>query len=392
MASRSQSSGPGFGAIVAGIALVALAIYSFRDPSVTTSAEMASRGEPPVPGQPARTQGKATSAESPGTSATSRDITTLLEDAFRDFPAAKGEEESRTILSNLREAIRGAPPEKAAAEILAFLRQNRDVPTGLPFSVGADGMLDNAPTLRLALLDLLPSLDPHAALAMARELMDRRTTPDEYALSLRNLAWNDLDGDMRQELSKRFLAMLDTPWVREPTAGFLEAMDIAVELGGRPVFERVISLARDASSRSDDVLSQAAWMALDRMVLREPSILTTSFERDPAWLGFAPLQRASLLSRLDIADPAQRDIFTAYLSAPRTADELDYFTSLFPNRNYLQGHRLVTSEEETPSIDDIAADDAKVAGILKTIEKSENPQVSSIAARILVRLQDGSGQ
>ncbi|MCU0749383.1 MAG: hypothetical protein MUF13_07550, partial [Akkermansiaceae bacterium] len=117
---------------------------------------------------------------------------------FRDeFARSPDAETSREILEALRQTIREAPDEQEAAAALAsYLKSGVDVFTKLPFEVGEEGMLATAPTLRTALLDLLVTLDPTLALELARTIMNQTSSPDEYAIALRNLAWNDLDGDL----------------------------------------------------------------------------------------------------------------------------------------------------------------------------------------------------
>ena len=211
------------------------------------------------------------------------------------------------------------------------------------------------------------------ALDLAREIMDQRTTPDEYAISLRNLAWNDLDGDLRAELSGRFMDLLETPWLDQPSAGFLEAFDIAVEVGGTEMFDRMVSLARETLAKSNSAASRATFMSLDRMIVREPAVLTAALTAaladNPGWMEFAPQQRASLVSRLDIADPEQRDLFVRYLTTTsHEAGELEYFAKIFPNQNFLHGHRLVTGDDSTPTIAEVTAADARVLAELDSLD------------------------
>jgi hypothetical protein len=308
-------------------------------------------------------------------------ITALIHQALTDFRAAKpGSAEAATILAKLREAIRTATDEQATAEaIVAFLKTGEDIATGLPFQVGTEGSLASAPSLRLALLDLLPGLDPAASLEMARQIMDQRTNADEYALSLRNLAWNDLEGDLRTELTTRFTALIKSPWVEQPSAGFLEAFDIAVEIGGRPMIDQLSVLA------GNETTVQAALIALDRITLRDPSALVDAASQ-PGWMDATPIQRASLLSRLDLTAPDQRALFLRYLAAPNHGEgELEYFAKIFPNRNYLAGQRLVTTPEVTPSIAEVAAADARALAALGEINATG--PASEVIAKIRERLK-----
>ncbi len=387
MVGPSQRTNAGW--ILAGIALAGLALYSSLEPVAEKAPAAPMAGEEPGK-EPEVAGGGKMSGQDEGSRTV--DLSRVLDEALVNFRTALEPEEARALLANLRDAIRRAPDGKAAAVLVEFLRRGGDAPTGLAFSVGADGVMDGVPTLRVALLDLLPSLDPTAALELARELMAGKASQDEYALCLRNVAWNDLDGDMRQELATRFFEMLQMPWIKDPSAGFLEAFDVAVEVGGKPMFDRLVTVAREAEQRADDDLARAAYMSLDRMVTRDPALVRGSMEKDAAWMDFAPMQRASLVSRLDITDAAQLGLFTTYLTSPRAAGELEYFAGLYPNRNYLHGNRLVTADEATPGLAEVMADDAKVAGILKTMDLSGSPAAMGAVGKILGRIDGESGK
>ena len=314
-------------------------------------------------------------------------ITALIQKSLEDFRNNHDPAQARQILRLFRESLRQAPEDGAAAAIVDFLKTGADAPTGLPFSVGPDGMMATVPTLRLALLDLLPSLDPMVALEIARELMDQQTSPDEYALSLRNLAWNDLDGDLHNELTERFLELLKTPWLNQPSAGFLESFDVAVEAGGSRMFDALVSLVHGTIAKPNAAVSQATYLSLDRMIVRDRTLLTTEFSKDPTWTDFAPQQRASMLSRLDITQPEQRDLFLRYLSSiPHPAGELDYFAKIFPNQNYLAGYHLVTAAEATPGIADVMAADAQVLKELDTLPALLTGDAAAAVLKIKQRL------
>ena len=307
----------------------------------------------------------------------------LIRSSLQDFRSNPDAAQAAVLLRSLRDGIRNAPEEEAAAAVVAFLKTGDDAPTRLPFTVGPDGMMEAVPSVRSALLDLLPSLDPVAALGVAREIMNQRTSADEYALALRNMAWNDLDGDLKSELSARFMDLLKSPWLDQPSAGFLEAFDIAVEVGGRPMFDRLVALASEATVKSNPAASRAAFMSLDRMIVRDRALLTTAFSADAGWMDFAPQQRASLMSRLDITEPPQREVFSRYLAATsHAAGELEYFAKVFPNENFLYGHRLVTADEATPTIDEVKAADVRVVAELAALEPTV-PEVAKGAIRTI---------
>jgi hypothetical protein len=313
-------------------------------------------------------------------------VTRLIESTIPRFNASSGREESNAILEELREGIRNADPHHAALAISTFLKTGRDASTKLPFVVGSEGVMTTAPTLRTALLDLLGSSAPAAALELSREVMDAKGSPDEYAIALRNLAWNDLDGDLKNELSSRFNDMLEKKdWLADPSAGFLEALDAAVKLADLPTLS---TLARiHSGTASDNPLARATFIALDRMVLGSPALLVQANTVDPGLASLTPTLRASLFSRLDVTDPAQRDVFSGYLAAPNHGPtETDYFTSIFPNGNFLQGHWLITSGEPGQSIESRLAADRAVLKEIESLQSTARGDSAAILARIRERL------
>ncbi len=339
--------------------------------------------------QPEATNAR-TGVPQPGLTATPKpQITALIRSSLEAFRTNRDPARASAILRALRDGIHQAAEDETAASIVAFLNTGDDAPTELPFIVGPDGMMEVVPSVRLALLDLLPSLDPLAALEVARELMDQRTSADEYALALRNMAWNDLDGDLRNELSRRFMDLLKSPWLDQPSAGFLEAFDIAVEIGGRPMFDRMVALAGEATAKSNVAASRAAFMSLDRLIVRDHTLLTTALPADAGWMDFAPQQRASLMSRLDITEPGQRDVFSRYISTtPHAAGELEYFAKVFPNENFLYGHRLVTADDATPTITEVTAADARVVAVLDALDAAATGEGVTAIRTIRERLKN----
>ena len=292
------------------------------------------------------------------------------------------------ILRSLKNGLLAGPEDESVAAIVAFLESGEDAVTGLPFVVGPDGVMALVPTLRTALMDLLPTLDPQVALEAARVVMKRRSSQDEYALALRNMAWNDLDGDMREELGARLNDMLEIEsWMENPSTGYLEAFDIALEIGGPGWFATMSQVAEKGVAGDTSELSKAAFVALDRMVLRDPSLLMTA-DLEAGWMDSAPRPRASLMSRLDVTQPEQQALLIRYLNSESPGPgELEYFAALFPNGNILHGHRLVTADEETPSIAGRQELDRRILEVVETLIESANGPAKKTLTEIETRLK-----
>ena len=369
------------------VVLIAMGLwfaFSNRSRQTESTAEKDSRI---IPAGKPRLRQDPISSGPPGTGLQDHQITTAIEACLAGFSQSNGPEESSAHLEALRSAIRSAPdPQAAASAIADFLKSGKDAPSSLPFSIGPQGVMNTSPSLRTALLDLLPSLDPTLALEVARSVMDHTDSADEYALGLRNLAWNDLNGDLKEELGIRFDQLLQSKdWMAKPSAGFLESFDAAVELSDEPHFSSMFQIGREALAGNNPPIARAAMMALDRMILRNPSLLVNAYERESGLSGLPPEQRASLLSRLDITEPSQRETFVRYLNATvHGSNELDDFSSLFPNGNYLHGHWLITTAESTHTIESRLAEDRKVLAELDRIapEMQSNETILRIRERL----------
>lgn len=279
------------------------------------------------------------------------------------------------ILASLRAELFHGDLESSARAVSDFLRSRRDAATGMGFSLGADGVLATAPTLRTALLNWHPSLDPLVSLEMAREILKSTDSADEYAVAMRNLAWNDHDGDLKPELHAAFQHMFNRrDWRADPTAGYLESFDVAVALGDPLTFQMLAECSNPDAN--DPSIVRAASMSMDRMVLREPGHLADAWNENPQWMDQAPMQRASLLSRLDITREDHRAVFMDYLSSDRiTPEEREYFEALYPNGNHLHGHRLVTTNEPSPTIDERAEMDREI--LRELVDLSEQAPASA---------------
>jgi hypothetical protein len=270
------------------------------------------------------------------------------------------------LLAELKKLLHHADPDEAAAALVAFLETGADSPTKLGFKIGPEGIMEETPTLRTALLDLLGQTDPTQSADYARVIMGTTRSADEYALAMRNLAWSSPGDTLQAELKNAFLGMLGrSEWRMNPTTGFLEAFDLAVATGA--LQEVAPLLQNQPVGVAEPPISRAAFVALDRMMLRNPDMVVATFVRDPSFLAQAPFHRASIMTRLDPRQPSQKDLLAQYLLRPDHASgELDYFAGVFPNGNRFSSHRLTTGWEAGGGI---AEQDAIDQAVLQTLEE-----------------------
>jgi hypothetical protein len=190
-------------------------------------------------------------------------------------------------------------------------------------------------------LDELGRLDPAAAADYSKVILASMDSSDEWAVALRNLATGDPSADGRALLAQKTAQMLQhTPWQQNPSAGFLEAFDVAVYLGGTGFVPTLSGLVR---SQDNPAVAHAAFLALDRLVINEPAPILQAMENDPAMMAGRESTRADYFARANVSDPQQRQILESYLlNRAISTSELQTFASVYPNANFMVSANLLT--------------------------------------------------
>ena len=301
-------------------------------------------------------------------------------------------ERALRLLQELTEKFLAADPDKASATLLAYLRSGQDLPTGLDFVIG-EGGLEEWPSLRAFLLDLLGKVDPEEAARYARaEVIPAKNSTVEYAVSLRIL-WN-LGGaqEASPELTQAWLGLLEKPdWSVRPDAAWMESMDFAGRLpSAMPVFVATATewLAQPAASGGK---AEAAQLALERAARNHPVETLGTLLQSPAWLsqGRGPGIRASLFARADLADSKQAEILDRYLSSldPGSGEAMA-FAKAFPYRKFsvspgLSGFPNLQTPEEIRRSNQAAADFFRQA-----VAEGRYPGLRDEIAQIQARLME----
>ena len=309
-----------------------------------------------------------------------------LQGVARSLGSSDDPDRSFEMLSDLRTDIESMDPESVCLDFRRFLESGVDAPTGLRLAAGTDGMLDAWPTLRVFILDRLPSVDPEAGLEISLRVMEEMTSPDEYAIALRNLAWSDLDGDLAEDLIHRLDRMFSrADWVAQSSPGLLEAIDAAVVLPEDAGVEVALRITALGNSTGNQPLTRAAMMALDRMIERNPATLV---DWEPAER-LQPEQRASLMSRIDPSEAEQLRVFSDYLAGLANERELAVFSRLFPNGNQLRGNRLFSASLPTVSIGQRREKDVRILDAIRDLEFPAASPAAVALQQIRERLEAG---
>lgn len=302
---------------------------------------------------------------------------------MKSFSDAKA---ARIRLAELRKKLSVMPDVAAADAIRKFLYSKADAATHLGFKLASNGSLDEAPTLRTFLLDELGRLDPAAAAKYSKIILASMDSPDEWAVALRNLAAGDSIAEGRALLAQKTLQMLAyVPWQQNPSAGYLEAFDVAVYLGGTDLLPTLSDLIRQ---KDNPAVAHASFLALDRLVINNPGTVLSALEAAPDLMQGRESTRADYFARADVRDPQQRQILENYLLNPAiSAAEINTFAGVYPNANFMISHNLLT---QTITLDRESLINRDAQSLTVAQEWLANPRFANLRPeleRVIQRLQ-----
>jgi hypothetical protein len=276
----------------------------------------------------------------------------LINETYENIIAHSNQEVRHDFINSLRKKLISEPSNENDQAILQFLGLGLDVETGSGFHVDKRGFLSVSPTLRVTLIDVLGIVNPELAADYADQVFATKNSADEWAISLRNVAWNYPETRDIPLLKEKLLAALThDPWLENPSAGFLHSFDLAVYTQSSSLIpEFTAMLERDNSSK----LSHAAIMVMDKMILDNPTPSLNFFLENPGLLADRPHTRAGFFSRADVSDSRQEKLIENYLAQPNlSTEEAETFAKLFPNFNLIISNNLLT-ENHTYTLSEMA--------------------------------------
>ena len=270
-----------------------------------------------------------------------------------------------TVLRLLREFMQKAfssNPDAAAAALLEFLQSGEDEMTGLDFIVGEAG-LDEWPTLRAFLLDLLGKIDLDAAsqYALANIIPFKKSTP-EYAVSLQIL-WNYGGAEEPSpDLTAAWLGLLQkADWAAKPDAAWLESLDFASRIPeAMPEF---LKASTEWLADPENVVERvgAVDLSLERVAVQQPVVVMKALIADSSLLGKGRgvYQRSQIFARANLNDAGQQRLLVAYVKGlDPTSREAELFFDQFPCHNFSVGPGLSGQPQLQSSRDVIQSDRA----------------------------------
>jgi len=261
-----------------------------------------------------------------------------VQSGAQQLRAAKSALDSKNSFAELKAALRQMDTKEAREWLLAELASGKDFATQLDLTLDSAKNLAGWPSWRVFLLDLLFLTDPEAAAALSRDLLGTSSSPDEWAVCLRNVARAGKDEALLQTKSAELLRRKE--WQKKPSAGYLEAFDVIVHTRNTALAPELLA---NCDAREEKAVRHASFLTLDRLIMAEPAKVLPELARDASKHPQSGLMLSNMIARADVRDNAQRQAVETYLLDPkRTAEELRGFASVFPNANIAVSQNLLT--------------------------------------------------
>lgn len=221
-----------------------------------------------------------------------------------------------------------------------YVKSQSDVQFHIPFSVGENGRLSNAPSLRIFALDLLGVVNKSEADSTCRDIIKRSDEVSEIAICLRNIAWGGLPDSRSIILAKANELVRTANPKADHSPALLHLFDIFVYTKDTGAIPFLASLQTKATNAA---FSEAAHLALYKIAQRMPNEVARVLLDTPEYLNDFPKARADLLALVDISETTGREVVESYLlSKEGVGEELDQFVNIYPNRNLFLSDSLLT--------------------------------------------------
>lgn len=294
-------------------------------------------------------------------------------------------DEYRRIFAELRATILKMPKDQAGRDLLDFLKKGQDAGTPLDLTVQSGGAMGDASSLRVFLMGVLSEVDPPAAGALGRQILGTPSSPDEWAISLRNVARSDASPATTAYLQGKAAELLQqTAWHRNPTAGYLEAFDVIVHTRATALAPQLSALVREKENRA---IAHAAYLTLDRLTISDAAPTLEQLVAQPDLMQGREKTRANLFARADVRDPKQKSVLERYLMDPsRSAEELQTFAGIYPNANFMVSHNLMSSVSTPGRQEIVEHDQAALANVEQWLAdprfEKQRPMLESIQRRL----------
>lgn len=306
-------------------------------------------------------------------SSVNRDLEELFSERLDILKRSSSREDILRELEALKTFFFLQDREQAVAMIRAWLEGGEDIAFPMRFQTSPGSWLGAWPSLRVFLLDLLFHLDPEAAREVSLYILEASGSPDEWAVAFRNIGKLDREADRAILALKSRELIRNEEWLKEPTAGFLEAFDVMVHLEQT---EAVPDLGRLLDRRSSPAVAFASMLVMHRLVERQPEDTLRHLVADEGLMKDYPEARSELFARVDVRRPVASGLVKTYLADPdRRPQELEHFAETFPHGGQFVSNSLLTGTRTKSGAEIAEADRAALAQVRAWMR---DPQMQSV--------------
>lgn len=301
--------------------------------------------------------------------------------ALRGLSGPQAQDAIRQIKQGL---LQHSDAEAAARSVISFLDQGTDVTFSDKLKVGKGGSLTSTPTARVEMLDILGELDSEMAASYSEEVLNNSTSPDEWAIALRNYAWGTDNAASDPFLKEKVQQLLTNEnWVNAPTAGYLAAFDF-VPYSHDPALLRDTVALLDTTSPSS--VKAAAHIAIAKFTAEDSGSAIGVISETEKERSFSAL-RADTYSRANFMKTADVIAIRNYLLSPDiSAEEFKLFASLFPHGGEIAGFFLATTHR-AKHFKELARQDARALALFRAwIQEPEFSHQQIVLTDIINRL------
>ena len=218
------------------------------------------------------------------------------------------------------------------------------------FSMGRNGRINQAGTLRLYAMDILGVINPKASVNNALSVLKKEQNLAEQAIAIRNLVWADYLQHQKIIRDRAYKILTDPKVQSSPSNEALNFLDVFVYLKDFEALPLLVSFQR---RDADSSLRSGSHLALYKLAQKNPLAVMNFLKGDYSRMSEYPLARADLFAMADISDLEQYNIIESYLlNQSISKEERSHFIGVFPNRNGFVSFNLLTeydSDFDSPS-------------------------------------------
>ncbi len=278
--------------------------------------------------------------------------------------------------------------ESVRREIERVLLSGYDVEFPSRFEVGPGGALVTSNSLRVMLIDLLPTFDTRYGARFSRKILPSALSSEEVALLLRNYAWGYKGRDLREEPEFIFQIeqlLRNKEWRNSSRAGYLESFDLVVFARNFKLLR--VFLEEVFAEDAPDKVKKAGALALLRIAAESRPLLYRALLDNSSKYSISESLRAAVFAYADVQNQAEATLLSRYLLQLSDGSEQREFADKFPLAIEARGNFLLT-EVSGVSLRDRAQRDIASLEFLEQLPEEQKGLFRSTRNRLAIQINN----